>query len=712
MFRFSAHTALWERESSQSEVSRADILSEATSSYKGVDLKASSSVADSEKTQVLPASGKLAMEDFEIGSSTDALKGKDSANQGKVDLDDELSSGQIGLKESDDDDCKSTGTKKSEAASVEKKPNMKDAPLAEPDKTQIFSTPGKIEDLEIGTSTDTLAGKDSANQEKVDLDDEISSGQFEFKESDDGDAKSTVSHQASPAAGEGSLAFSENSSADKSEVTSVEKKLNMKDAPLEGTLQDKVTAIQEKLDLDDGPSSDYSTSKKESYDDGSKPKDKVHLFIEISGTAKSEGTVSDKGVDFTASSSVTESEKTQVSSASGKKEDLEIGSPTDTLKGKDSVNQEKVDLNEELLSGQFGFKKESDVDDDKSTDYSTFKKESFDDGSKPKDKGHLFVDISNAGVEFTASSSVAEWEKNQVSSATGKIEDLEIGSSTDAVFLAITGPYIVSWVIRNGKVVGWRMKHVNNFVYQDELEFYITALNKATRSQVNARAADEWEISLPEVGRDGKGANDDSLRNSMTNALRKLHDIIVTPIADFVEGDEIVFVPEGPLCLVPYAALVDSNSRYLCESFRIRVLPSLSFLKLITDCPKEFHVKTGALLVGDPCYKQVIHQEKLLSQLPGARKEVKMIGEIIGIAPLIGEEATKYEEGDCSCQNGLSCVLTKNVIEHGIENPVKQCMPGDMDIKVETIDLDNQAADAPMRVRRWLYFNCPPLAYS
>ncbi|XP_022777443.1 uncharacterized protein LOC111318841 [Stylophora pistillata] len=614
------------------------------------------------------------MEDFEIGSSTDALKGKDSANQGKVDLDDELSSGQIGLKESDDDDCKSTGTiahqafpvaaegsldfadnsspEKSEAASVEKKPNMKDAPLAEPDKTQIFSTPGKIEDLEIGTSTDTLAGKDSANQEKVDLDDEISSGQFEFKESDDGDAKSTgtknpgrgqdepildrssnhwirfillkgaacnvliniycilVSHQASPAAGEGSLAFSENSSADKSEVTSVEKKLNMKDAPLEGTLQDKVTAIQEKLDLDDGPSSDYSTSKKESYDDGSKPK---------------------------------ESEKTQVSSASGKKEDLEIGSPTDTLKGKDSVNQEKVDLNEELLSGQFGFKKESDVDDDKSTDYSTFKKESFDDGSKPKDKGHLFVDISNAGVEFTASSSVAEWEKNQVSSATGKIEDLEIGSSTDAVFLAITGPYIVSWVIRNGKVVGWRMKHVNNFVYQDELEFYITALNKATRSQVNARAADEWEISLPEVGRDGKGANDDSLRNSMTNALRKLHDIIVTPIADFVEGDEIVFVPEGPLCLVPYAALVDSNSRYLCESFRIRVLPSLSFLKLITDCPKEFHVKTGALLVGDPCYKQVIHQEKLLSQLPGARKEVKMIGEIIGIAPLIGEEATKYE---------------------------------------------------------------------
>ena len=63
------------------------------------------------------------------------------------------------------------------------------------------------------------------------------------------------------------------------------------------------------------------------------------------------------------------------------------------------------------------------------------------------------------------------------------------------------------------------------------------------------------------------------------------------------------------------------------------------------------------------------------------------------------------QEGDCSCQDGLSCVLTKKVIEHGIETPVKQCMPGDVDIEVESIDLDNQAADAPMRIKRWLFFN-------
>ncbi|PFX15685.1 hypothetical protein AWC38_SpisGene20091 [Stylophora pistillata] len=307
--------------------------------------------------------------------------------------------------------------------------------VANSEKTEVSPASGKLEDLEIGSSTDTLKGKDSANQGKVNFDDELSSGQFGLKEeSDNGDGKSTVGHQASPVEAEGSLDFADNISSDKSEATSVEKKLNMKDAPLACRLQDKVTAIQEKMDLDDGFSSDhfaskesvddgskpkvfqdYSTSKKESNDDGSKPK----------GAANSEATLSDKGVDFKASSSVAESEKTKVSSASGKIEDLEISSYT----GKDSANQEKVDLDGGLSSSQLGFKnvsddrdgkstvghqaspaavegnvdfadnsspgtvqdkvtaikKKLDLDDGLSSDHFASKKESDDDGSKPKD---------------------------------------------------------------------------------------------------------------------------------------------------------------------------------------------------------------------------------------------------------------------------------------------------------------------------------------
>ena len=232
--------------------------------------------------------------------------------------------------------------------------------------------------------------------------------------------------------------------------------------------------------------------------------------------------------------------------------------------------------------------------------------------------------------------------------------------SSDVVFLAITGPYIALWVIRNGEVVQSRIKHVNNFLYQRELEVYITSLNKAASLQVSARAAVEWQKSSTQVGRDEKGTSDGSPRNATTNALRKLYDIIVAPIADLIDGDELVFVPEGPLCLVPYAALVDSNSRYLCESFRIRVIPSLTILKSISDCPTELHNKTGALLVGDPCYKQVLYQGDLLNQLPGARKEVKMIGGILGIAPLVGGEATKEE-----VFRRISSVALVHIAAHG-----------------------------------------------
>ena len=67
--------------------------------------------------------------------------------------------------------------------------------------------------------------------------------------------------------------------------------------------------------------------------------------------------------------------------------------------------------------------------------------------------------------------------------------------------------------------------------------------------------------------------------------------------------------------------------------------------------------------------------------------------------------------GDCSCQAGLSCMLTKNMIYNGQVIPVKQCMPEGMDIEVEEVDLDNQSADEPMRTKRFLFnvriFNQP-----
>ena len=104
-----------------------------------------------------------------------------------------------------------------------------------------------------------------------------------------------------------------------------------------------------------------------------------------------------------------------------------------------------------------------------------------------------------------------------------------------------------------------------------------------------------------------------------------------------------MIVPQGLLCLAPYAAFMDLKSNYLCETLRIRVLPSLSSVRLIQNCPSDWHSKTGALLVGDPWVQEVVYEEMRLEQLEWAKKEVQMIGEILQTVPLVGKQATKDE---------------------------------------------------------------------
>nr|XP_058947836.1 tetratricopeptide repeat protein 28-like [Pocillopora verrucosa] len=233
-----------------------------------------------------------------------------------------------------------------------------------------------------------------------------------------------------------------------------------------------------------------------------------------------------------------------------------------------------------------------------------------------------------------------------------------------AVFIAINGPCVYFWVCLGENNIQMREVHVNDYKFEDELQFFIQQLNKTALEEIGAKGT--FTIENPPLDSliEEEVANDVirvDVRHSQSSALKKLHDIIVTPIADLIEGnDEITFVPEGPFSLVPYAALQDSNSSYLSGSFRIRVLPSLTTLQLIHDCPTDFHMKTGALLVGDPCFKHIFYEGRLLVQLPGARKEVEMIGRILNVSPLTGEMATKDE-----VLKRISSVALVHIAAHG-----------------------------------------------
>ena len=119
--------------------------------------------------------------------------------------------------------------------------------------------------------------------------------------------------------------------------------------------------------------------------------------------------------------------------------------------------------------------------------------------------------------------------------------------------------------------------------------------------------------------------------------------MLIIPVADLLEECELIVVPDRHLNQVPFAALMDEDGRYLSDKFTIRIVPSLTTLKLIQDSPAHYHSQSGALIVGDPDVGTVRYKGKEMpySRLPCARKEAVMIGRLLGVHPLLAKKATK-----------------------------------------------------------------------
>ena len=123
------------------------------------------------------------------------------------------------------------------------------------------------------------------------------------------------------------------------------------------------------------------------------------------------------------------------------------------------------------------------------------------------------------------------------------------------------------------------------------------------------------------------------------SSLQLLYKRLFGPVDDLVQRQDIIIVPDGVLFMVPFSALQDSNAKFLSETFRIRLIPSLTTLELIQTSPAEYHSASGALIVGDPA----AHPITRLQPLPEARKEAQEIAALLGLAAIVGNQATKRE---------------------------------------------------------------------
>ena len=242
-------------------------------------------------------------------------------------------------------------------------------------------------------------------------------------------------------------------------------------------------------------------------------------------------------------------------------------------------------------------------------------------------------------------------------------------SSSSTIFLAVNvlEKKVDIWFLSKEKPVLHRLRKLDNHCTKNVAETLQSLIqfayeNIGVRATVNCenRSLDVLRENCSAVGRSHKKESQPILQDDSI-PLAALYSFVMAPILDLIDGDEVIIVPDGPLWLAPFSALLNPYSEYVCESLKIRLIPSLTSLKIIAHCP-EFHSSSGALIVGDPDVSEVTNSQgdRILEQLSFARKEAQMIGQILNVAPLTGKLATK-----CEVLKQICSVAVVHIAAHG-----------------------------------------------
>ena len=211
------------------------------------------------------------------------------------------------------------------------------------------------------------------------------------------------------------------------------------------------------------------------------------------------------------------------------------------------------------------------------------------------------------------------------------------------LYISVVQNYVRFWIIKVTGAIHFSQKEVN--LDQNKLTGIIPDLDEFFKDTFRSRSM----------------LSDYDAEHFKTS-LHLCYKIVIAPVASLLKQPEIIIVPDSCVYQVPFAALADEGGKYLSETCRIRIVPSLTTLKLVQDSPPDYHSQTGALIVGDPVVGEVIYKgrRRNMKPLPCARKEAEMIGTLLGVTPLIGDSATKH-----SVLQAINSVSLIHIAAHG-----------------------------------------------
>jgi CHAT domain-containing protein len=139
----------------------------------------------------------------------------------------------------------------------------------------------------------------------------------------------------------------------------------------------------------------------------------------------------------------------------------------------------------------------------------------------------------------------------------------------------------------------------------------------------------------------------DQANNARYATLQKLYKLLIKPIEKVLPSNPeqpVIFIPDGALYDVTFAALQDEDGKYLIDKHTIYTSPSIGVLTQTSQLRRQTANKFGnALIVGNPAMPNPrnVYTDEPLRNLPASTTEANSIAEILSTRPLLGAQATE-----------------------------------------------------------------------
>lgn len=156
------------------------------------------------------------------------------------------------------------------------------------------------------------------------------------------------------------------------------------------------------------------------------------------------------------------------------------------------------------------------------------------------------------------------------------------------------------------------------------------------------------------------------------NNLRSLHKLLIEPIeADLPSNPEeqVIFLPQGSLFFVPFAALEDAQGKALIDRHTLSSAPAIQALALTNRAQQKTPRSGPALIIGNPTMPTLPDLD--LPPLPGAEKEALAIAPLFSTQALVGNAATKT-----TVVQKMQQARVIHLATHGLLDTVRGEVPG------------------------------------